>query len=130
MRRPIVRISQTFIWTGALVGLAGAGFYLASAAGVVPFEDVEVEHPLQTALFVTLFGTPYLLALWGAMVAPRRGVLGPTALGVAAVCSFGHVMLAAFSVVGLVFLFAATLLACGAVLLFWIRPLHRAGAAR
>ncbi|HXF51499.1 MAG TPA: hypothetical protein VNM43_07450 [Dehalococcoidia bacterium] len=125
-----MRISQTFIWTGALVGLAGAGLYLASAAGVVPFKEVEVEHPLETSLFVALLGTPYLLALWGAMVAPRRLVLGPTALGVAAVCSFGHVMLAAFSVVGLVFLVAATLLTCGAVFFLAFRPRLRAGAAR
>lgn len=101
-----------------MVGLAGAALYLGAAVGLLAFEEVTIEDPLETTLFVVLVGTPYLLALWGAAVLARHRAFALTALALATASSLTHPLLAALTVFGLVFLVAATLLACGSALLF------------
>lgn len=124
------RVSQALVVVGSLVGLAGAALYLGAAVGLVAFEEVTIEDPLETTLFVVLLGTPYLLALWGAAVLARHRAFALTALALATASSLTHPLLAALSVLGLVFLVAATLLACGSASLVVSRFRGDAGATR
>ena len=119
MRWEPIRWPQVLVAGGSLAGLVGTALYLAAATGLAALEEVEIGNSAQTALFVVLLGTPYLLALWGMILAGRRRALGLTFLAVAAVFSLVHVLLAALSVFGLLFLLAATLLCGGTSLFFW-----------
>jgi hypothetical protein len=128
---PVGYWREAIVGGGSLVGLTGGLLYLvAAAADPLAIEEVRTEDDVETALIGILFVAPYLLALYGAVVAKRRRSYGLTAVAAATVFSLIHIFLAAFSVIGLLFAMAAVLLVCGSASLFVARPLSDAGSSR
>lgn len=122
---------EAIISAGSLTGVAGGLLYVAAAvADPLAVEEVRREHGWETALISIMLLAPSPLALFGAAIARHRRPYGVAAVAAATLFSLTNTALAAFTVIGLVFVIATILLACGSISLLVARPAPRGGGRR